>query len=484
MPPLSWPVLVKSFADLDRNRGLIVHSALADTTLDAQLRQRVGELTSEFSSLSVLPHNPALVEPLLGDLATLLDRLLASQREASELEVRWVTYHLDAELSQDLAAIDQQLAVLAIGREVAEANRHAFSTAAAAFANVVGANSDMGAALASEATANEQTAENIVASSEKREQLIDDRSNRLTSYRAALEARHNQPGGAHNYLERFSRVMTLLIEDWDEAYRKARCIAVGMRSIFGASEEEVAFPDLTTGGQPGPIFRLVLWARRMMRLVELLGESELQWEVVLPLVQPIRQATHLMPAVHIPPPNVDPPVDNPQHFVTAAFSLINDVNLKMTIDGMEGTKAAVLNFKMPELFEGRHLRARVVGVGLSFVVADLADSKLVHYRITATLIPPPQIFNLGSSRQPAAIAFGNVWPFGPQMTTAYVEGLAVHNLRPKGAWTLLLHPYVASSSVSLQNLTTDAIRDIRVHLKIVSMPLPGPQGEISLLGRP
>ncbi|HSK77044.1 MAG TPA: hypothetical protein VLQ45_11340 [Thermoanaerobaculia bacterium] len=410
--------------------------------MDEQLRSVVKRIEGEFTLGSPLPYEPALVEPLLGDVAALLDRCAAYQREASELEIKWVQHQLESQLASKLSELDLDLALASTGLASATAARVAHAATQAEFSRA--SDNALASGFAKEAEGASSIAGKAVDTAGLRESLLKERTNQVRDYQDKLDARHTEPGGAHNYFERYERIATLMFEDFEEAYRKAKCAVIGLRAIFGLDAADVQIGDLTAATPAGPVFSLILWARRMMRRIESFAETEVEYELVVPLLQPIQDA---------------------------GKGLMNqdEYNAAMK-DGGSGT----LNFKLPADFFQNQSRLRLKGIGVSFTGPDLDKANTTAGRALVAVFPPLQELVQGQQRRRPPVLLGGVLPFGAHMAVLRSEGLAVHNLKPAGDWRIVVHPFLLTKDATAAKRSYTILTDLRLHLSLVAAPQADP----------
>jgi hypothetical protein len=399
-------------------------------SLDEQLRSVVKRIEGEFTLGSPLPYEPALVEPLLGDIAALLDRCAAYQREASELEIKWVQHQLESELAGRLSKLDLELALASTGLAPATAARAAYAATQAEFSRAQ--DDALAPGFAKEAEGASSVVGKVVDVASFRESLLKERTNQVRAYQTKLDARHTEPGGAHNYLERLERIVALMFEDFEESYRKAKCAVIGLQAIFGLAAAEAQIEDLTAVTPTGPIFSLILWNRRMMRKIESFAETEVEYELVVPLLQPIKDT---------------------------GKGLISSDEYKAAMkDGGSGT----LNFRLPADFFQNQSRLRLNGIGVSFTGPDLGNANLTAGRALVAVFPPLQELTAGQQRRRPPVLLGGVLPFGAHTAVLRSEGLAIHNLKPAGDWRIVVHPLLLTMT------------DLRLHLSRVAAPQADP----------
>jgi len=194
-----------------------------------------------------LTHNPRLIEPLLGDIASLLDRCVAYRREGRELEIAGVAAGASNIATLTLQSSEKDLAEINVSADAARKLVEEYPEAVAAFGQ-----NPAGKQLKAELSANQI----IDQRSDERKSLILSRLKFSQDLELQLLSRHDVQGNAHNYSERFEDVRRLFESDILSAYRRAIAVSKGFESVFGISPPKL--PEVTAVGF---LDRLVIWTR-------------------------------------------------------------------------------------------------------------------------------------------------------------------------------------------------------------------------------
>jgi hypothetical protein len=357
------------------------------------------------------PYEPLLVEQLLTDVSSLLDRCLAYRREAYELELSAVSYAAEYSLFLDLAPINEQVELLSL--KAAQA-------------------------LAKEPPVDDSPKGPIAT-----------KWRLMKEHRAELQRRHETRGNAHNFPERYKRVLRLLAEDIREASVKASCAAIGLKLVYGITEpllppttENV---DLNSQAPKDYLDELVAWTRTMIRELERLRERWIEYDLVVPVSQPwAEDGSELVPS-------------GP---TAAAFKK----------DGLLELRANLAK-SFPNL---RNVRLRALGLSLGWALQKPGPnhgyevSKRRAYRYRAIVFTPLQRGVKQASYRRPPVHLGDVGVFWPDDTVALEGGPAVHNVDPRGEWIIRLDRRAAF--VNEKEITTETlgILDLKIHLRVAA----------------
>ncbi len=446
----SWRSLIGSLPAV-REQKLITDLLQPTLTIADRLRQRAASIESDGGGAhSTLDYEPAQFDLLLGDASELLDRCLALHREASELEIKWAQLQLEKQLHEQLDDIEHRLVAKRLGEAIHDAAMKGASTAATAFE---GAEDALASGMTEEQRSIEATARASYESAKCQAEILAERRDALADYRGSLDLRLTEAGGAQNYLERFEQVFSLLVEDFEEAYRKIRVAYIGVAKLMNL----VDLPRPIVSETGNPTFELIRWCRSTMRQLQSLADREATHESVIPLAKSYRFLPHGHDAPHSPS-RPWPPLVSAADF-TAAF---------------RGAVGAVgrLSFTLKDDVQGHILeRPRVAAIGLSFVPANPSDFRINGTRLIATVFPPAQRFG-PHLQMPPSVRFGNVRSCGSGAAAYMVSGLAVRNLYPFGEWEIRLGPLAIADSGEQVPLSTLDIVDLRLHLELVGAGYP------------
>lgn len=422
-------------------------------SLDAALSARCADLRESLAKSWPPRYEPSLVEPLLGDVAALLNRCADYCRELSELEIAWVTQFLESSSRDEMHSLERELD-LAGTNSAPLAVTTAGQRKAADALTAAAKKEPLAAGLALQAaSASLTSAEMLKLADYKAERLVR-RHALIAQHWSSLEARFRESGSAHNYLERYRRVLDLMLQDFDEGVEKAMLAAFGMREIFGVSEEWARTPVLDVPSSRGPLLDLVMWTRTAMRELERLAEREHEWELVVSLVQP---------------------------WFEAKGKMLSPEEFKTTLSG--GTTGEFPSFAVviPDEIKSAHRRARIVAVGASLVTKDVSDATQ-SYRARVALIPPrlnlPDFVidhddqdHLQMWRRPT-IVLGNVRPHAAGVAVDLSRSFSSLNVpfAASEGWDLSISPLLQSNTATAVPIHDAGVIDIRVHFLVVSEP--------------
>ncbi len=277
-----------------------------------------------------LTHNQRLIEPLLGEIASLLDRCVAYRREGRELEIAGVAAGANLIATLALQKTDRDIAQINVPAEVAQVLVTQYPSAIDAF-GAGGA----GKQLQAERAANER----LEQRSDARTALLLGRLTFTQDLELQLLARHGVDGNAHNYAERFNSVRRLYDSDIQAAYKRAKAVMAGFEAVFGIKP-----PDLPAVAPFGFLDAFVIWTRDAMRSVTTLAETEIEF---------VRDIVITIPAAAT---NAPVSFDVKDHFQGLQAVRLRSISLFFTSDHASthndhftnGTVAAVLAKTAPE----------------------------------------------------------------------------------------------------------------------------------------
>jgi hypothetical protein len=248
-------------------------------------RTEVGDLSTIGSITPKLTHNPRLVEPLLGEIASLLDRCLAYRREAAELEIKGVAAGVARIQAAALADVDQQLiTATSSAKDAAAIVADNYPKAAHLFETVGNSSGD---AYAVQMRTQALSSARIRDVEDTRIQLAVGRLQFVQDINRKLLGRYDVSGNSHNYAERYEQVRKLFESDILSAFRRAIAAADGLKSLFGYVDPKYDRPTVERPHLPNPdsllvpdepdfLGELVLWTRNAMREVARIGENEIE----------------------------------------------------------------------------------------------------------------------------------------------------------------------------------------------------------------
>jgi hypothetical protein len=359
-----------------------------------------------------LTHNPRLVEPLLGDISTLVDRCLTYRNQGSQLEIQGVAASLNRIIADSTREVDQNIIKTNPSPDVAAVLAANYPAAAKHFQ---GSNSEIGAGTAIQVQAEGVSNAKLHDISITRIQLSLAPLQFTQDINRQLLGRYNVPGNAHNYSQRFDRIRKLFESDIVSAYQRAMAAAVGLSKLFDYSD------PLPSPNGSDFLDDFVIWTRKAMRAVNQIGESEIE------IVRYIR-----IDAV---------PVGAFDHDFTDVFAGMKYVRLRDLSVSFCGADADVTT--------------TVPRANASFPVVMVLDG--------AQLGPRP------------VIALPGVNAFGAQRQTQTVSGGAVYNIDPRGNWSIRMSATgVTTNNTAISRDTW--VTGLVIQLHVVCVPDPALDG--------
>jgi hypothetical protein len=368
-------------------------------------------------------HNYRLVEPLLGEMAALLDRCLEYRREGAELEIQGVehAYHeLELRLAElDLAHVSAESLASSLGpvAEIFEQDGTPSARGQAARARAEG-----------------KASSNVAVTANQRRTLTLATIKTIQGITQQFKDRHLVPGNAHNFAERFQRLRELFNADITSAYRRAFAAEKGLRVVFGVSdkvprrtpEKDVLLDDL------------VIWTRNVMRRVTTLVEREIEFEHIVPMT--LYEGNGLG--------------GNPN----ANFSQL------MSQDGSGAYK-----FYVPPFRGMLHVRLRAVGASFIALKKDLTRPEVSGSRLHLNLMGPLHTaggLRTGGMRRPLFV-LPSVGPFLPTSPINYMQGSDVYNAEAEGWWHVKVKRQMMGRYAPNET-RGDWIKGLYLHLRIAA----------------
>ncbi len=366
-------------------------------------------MTTSAAETARLSHNPRLVEPLMGEIATLLDRCLSYREEAANLEINGIAAALGRMVANGVRDIDRKMIVADASPEVAALLAANFVTAADQFRRD---GTPLGKGTAIEIAAQGAGNDKTSASEAERRSLAASRLSFTQKIQNQLQARYDVPGNAHNYAERHVRKRALFLSDIQAAYERAMAVAVGAKDLFGFNEP---LPVPT----PNVLDALVLWSKLAMRAATRVAETEIEFTKDI--------------AVTVPTGSAPIALDT-----TNAF-------------------AGLLN-----------LRLRAVGASWISASGELKDNIETQY-FTTQLVCARTDGQLGPK---SVFIIGGVRAFGLQRPVEMNSGAAIYNLDPRGQWTIRLAPMGHTQNPTLDWPRNSLIKALVLHFQVLAVPDP------------
>jgi len=392
------------------------------------------------------PIEPLLFDQYIIDVVDSLDRCLTYRREARDLEIAGVKAALEYVHFIESRPIEQELERQALGLEVQRIRSDAVAVALKTI-NPDASNVDH---IAYEyLNAEGRTLQSAIQNLQSRSEGVAKKWDLAANLQEEFHSRYIEKGNAHNYPERYRRILNIYADELFEIIAKAHAVSEGIHVLFAVTFDP---PDYE-GEAIGFLDDMVEWARDAARLLRHHQDSSSIYDVVVPLVQPWRAS-----------PDVP--------FVTA-----DDFSRAIKTQGPR----KVLAFEFQDAVFGQ-AAVRLVGVGLSFgyhvprwtntsapnAWRDYASG----YRLRATIHTPSQKRSNGEPYFRPPILLGNVALHAADAPVAWYDGNACHNLNPVGKWRLVVEDRFVwfdnnEHKVSSGFFSLD-IPDIKLHLRLKS----------------
>jgi len=419
---------------------------LAPFSNDLCVDKIVYDVTSS-SKDNIPPYDPFQVESLVSSASILLDRCLGTRRDMYDMEDHAVQRALEYDLFDQQFGAQRDIE-LAPHIELQRSDELlGQTTAQTKFSK---ADDPLASGFSAIAASTAKSTTDAIAGEKNRKQLVGTKWDALRTYQSTLEDRHNTPGAALNYVERFGRLEQLLRQDVQVAFYKLRCIEAGMNQIFGLGIK------LPPPAQFGYLDAMVTFVREVIERANIATQEEVDFEHIISLRQP-GATTAAGPA---------------------GQPLISDAvwNAQLQANGL-------LSFTLPDDLGAPILRARLRAVGLS-VAFDAAAQDMIgnnyHPRSVAALIflpNVPDLFSLGSVKLRPPVVIGSMSWLDPANPKLIVAPQAL-NLNPaKTTWQIQLSPNIINQSVSGMPRAS-LIKDVRLHLRcsaVIDTTNPWPQ---------
>lgn len=429
------------------NRQALIEAGYLDRVFLTSIEHLVtGQLTGAHSD----PHggDEYIYEPRLAhqhamSVASLLDRVLAFRREARDLEILATKVAMDYQLFDRTTVLDEALDMSRLGIPARELARTTHENSAKAFGS--GDPLRDGFRAANEGRTAEIQVE--LGSINEQADIIRQRYEAQRAYHAAYRKKHTEPGNAHNYAERCLRLTQLFVQDLREAYAKGKAVALGLKSLW---EFELPLPAPASAMF---IDELVDWNRDAIRFLEFIDQTNVTFDLVVPLTQPWLQ-------------------DGQQVLQHSEF--------RKALEEANQSRRATIPFRLSTTHFS-DLKVRVLEVGFAYGNAlDLVNAtgmdrnatKDSYARLRIELTPPKQSYSDGSSSQPVAVQFGSVGLFGGNTPVDRCSSNAIRYINPVGEWRAEIFPlavYKDDSSQSIADGITGSapITDLKMHLRLI-----------------
>lgn len=437
-------------------------------TVDKATIDRINELLNS-GKLEQFRYEPLLVESLLADCSTLLDRCLAYRREAREFEAEAVRFAIEYEKTNELLDLEERLDKSTSEQHLLAAEAQLLGVAAEQFSEAT----DLGPGFSMQTRSASDTASARSQIWESRIKILGERRAVLRKWQEAYMARHKAPGTAHNYEERMSRLVQFLAEDLYEAHRKSDALFQGIRRIHGS---EVLLPPLAEG----VLDELVSSVRRASRLMDAHRQNEITYDLVVPLCQPWNASS----AALIDAKQLLEYGKNP-HRQPLSFELANvfhnQTNVRIRAVGLSfgntdeprSTSTSTSSSSSSSKPWGISGQTDTTGTSKSESDGTAMAAVFAKYRIRATIHTPEQENEDGSKYSRPPIVLGNLSIFGGGAPIALETGPQCQNIDPTtGKWRIFLENSAVHSGPSAIPLFDkkgrSVIHDLKLHLRIAA----------------
>jgi hypothetical protein len=412
----------------------------ADLPVDAIIYNALSPLVGQQP-----PYDPYQIESLAAAVSSLLDRCLTYRQNLYALDERATMTALQYDLFNKQAGPLQQIELATQleqkwnNEKTGEANAaNIFSADDKETANV----SRGFAALAKMKT----TSAGYLASGEQtRQNNVNAKWTANIAYQKALQARHNTPGNALNYVERYNRITGYLQQDIVVAFQKLQCLANACNALFSLS---LPLPPLQ---ETGYLDTLVTYTRTLINKVEIATVKEVSFNHVVYLRQP-KSTTSTGPA-------------------PAAGRIPSD----LWTSTLKGNRLFTFNLEDAE-FPGSPAitRLRMTSIGLSMAISvpsgSSGDQTFTYKSTSAVIFPPeaPDLFSAGGvlKRPPIIIeGVGLTGPGGPPM----LNSSSIRNIDPRGQWQIQVSANFFQPNPSSAEAPTVELQDIKLHMNLTAL---------------
>jgi hypothetical protein len=389
-------------------------------------------------------YEPLLIEEWFSDLKLLLERCLAYRKEARELEISAVKAAGEYRQFILLCENNEELEIAALTQEVFAKQESSTEGAALKFAK---STSDLAPGFAANMDAISAQAAAALINAETRKSLIVEKWKVLKEQEAMYHLRHTSPGNAHNYLERYKRIVELYCQDLAEAISKAHALSGGISAIYARNSSS---PKLSEPF-PGYLDKLLLWVRSEAIQIEVDQQDEVEYTIVVPLVQPWRT------------------IDSPGLITKEALKasiLSGAIPVKPNLDGIFFNQT----------------RLRIKGVGVCFGTEPGPDSSNWHdkiapvrLRLTVHLPEQKEIPGVANKRRKRPIVIGSARFLTDESNSDIYSGRCCANTDPNGEWTIFIEPLAVGPGDARRELVdidwfSNLVTDLKLILRVVSSP--------------
>jgi hypothetical protein len=244
-------------------------------------------------------YDPCNVEDLLYSAGARLERCVTYRREANELAIIGVKAELDYKTYNDLKTSENAAQKAALRVAQSKNEKDGFKSAAEQFGNA-----PLAAGFRAQARTISASAEITAEAETARSSLIDTRRAILDELNESMHARLGAPGSAHNFGDRWLRVVMLLKQDILIGYQKLIAAELGAKKFFNTDLRkfrQLPTPwkskDNAAHGGIGFLDELVLWIRELLDLIDRHKQLEIDAEIVIPFVSAFKGTSGDVPAL-------------------------------------------------------------------------------------------------------------------------------------------------------------------------------------------
>lgn len=379
---------------------------------------------------------PLLMETHLRDVAAHLDRILSYRREMYELEVLAVRAGADFALQKEQSKAELDLSLMRLRKAQSMIERDAQTKAVTAFGSNGG---DVSAGLKEISTGAAARLGKDLEDAVVEERLLREMYGRSRDYEELYWKRHNEPGNAHNYTQRARNFLELLLQDKYFAERKCQALNIGFQEIYGRPPQ-VKLPE------DGAIDALVMWVRSLFEDIVLEDELESEFDVVVPLMQPLKPGATLVSA---------------DDWKNALGNAAKEKNLTLEFELKPAHLPAGSNIRIKRAGLSYGTRMLVQPTGL-----DRSATYESYRRYRGELIPPP--YSRPEYKRPP-VTLGSVGVYGGPVDHA--DGPEITNRSPFGKWRVSVEPHPTTKEIDLASMISGADGstpwlDVKLHLRL------------------
>jgi hypothetical protein len=313
------------------------------------------------------PYDPYQIESLAAAVSTLLDRCLTYQQSMYSLDEKATQRALEYDLFQNQTNAQKAIELAAYLEQKWTNEKNGHTGVETVFSNDTGATSSLSKGFAALAKLNGSSAATLATGEQTRKQNVNTKYNVALDYQNALQARHETPGHALNYGERYQRVSKMLQEDIGVAFQKLQCLSKACNYLFG-----LTFP-LSPPVEVGYLDYMVTYTRELLNLVEIATINEVNFNHVVYLRQP-KSLASTNPA-------------NPGRISAGVWS-----------ETLNGTRLFTFNLKDNEFPSAPAItRLRMQSLGMSMTMGNPASTDTtIPLKSASAVIFPPEVPDLFS----------------------------------------------------------------------------------------